>query len=170
MVIGILFCGFLLAVFGVYFIAPKTPKPPKNAMSLQAMEEYFGQVVAAKRPPGLSVAVVKDGEIVYANGFGIINGVSMDPASSDTVYHWWSMTKIPTAIAVMQLHERSVIDIDDPINKYLPFFKVTYKGVEQKEITIRQILNHSAGLPDAIPELITWLHMKEIQPLTKLNW
>jgi len=146
MVIGLIFFGFLLAVFGIYFIAPKTPKPPKNAMGIQAMEEYFEQVVAAERPPGLSVAVVKDGEIVTANGFGIIDGASMEPASSDTVYHWWSMTKIPTAIAVMQLHERGVIDVEDPINEYLPFFKVTYKGVQQKEITIRQLLHHQFSL------------------------
>ena len=77
------------------------------------------------------------------------------------------MTKIPTAVAVMQLHERGFLDIDDPISNYLPYFKVTYKGAEQANISIRQVLNHTAGLSNAMPELITWLHSEGDPPVNQ---
>lgn len=106
MVLGIFVGAIILFGLGLYILMPKTPQPPKNITSVRELEAYFEKVVAANRPPGLSVAVVKDGEFAYANGFGIIDGAKHTPASKDTIYHWWSMTKIPTAIAVMQLHER----------------------------------------------------------------
>ena len=77
------------------------------------------------------------------------------------------MTKIPTAVAVMQLHERRSLDIDDPIRDYLPYFEVTYRGAEQEGISIRQVLNHTAGLPNAMPELITWLHSEGDPPVNQ---
>jgi CubicO group peptidase (beta-lactamase class C family) len=160
MTIVILIGVLVVTGLGLYILKPKAPKPPENINSVSELEDYLEQVVAAKHPPGLSVAVVKDGEVVYANGFGIADEPRNKIASKDTIYHWWSMTKVPTAVAVVQLHERGFLDIDDPISKYVPFFKVTYDGVERANISIRQVLNHTAGLPNAIPELITWLHME----------
>ena len=112
MVIGILVGVFVVAGLGLYFLMPKTPKPPENIKGVSELEDYLEQVVAAGRAPGLSVAVVKDGEFVYANGFGVADGPRNVKATKDTVYHWWSMTKIPTAVAVMQLRERGLLDID----------------------------------------------------------
>lgn len=167
MAIGILIGVFVVACLGLYIMLPKAPKPPEKINSVSELEDYLEQVVTAEHPPGLSVAVVKDGEVVYANGFGVADGPRNDIASKDTIYHWWSMTKIPTAVAVMQLHERGLLDIDDSISNYLPFFKVTYDGVEQTDISIRQVLNHTGGLSNAIPELITWLHMEGEPPVNQ---
>jgi len=154
--------GLVLVVIasGLYLLMPKPPKDEEEIEYIAELEEYFNKVVAAGRPPGLSVAVVKGDQIVYANGFGILDGVSGDPAYEDAVYHWWSMTKVPTAVAVMQLQERGDLDIDDPITDYLPFFEVAYQNELRQDITIRQILNHSAGLTDPVPALITWLHLE----------
>ena len=160
MVIGILIAILVITGIGLYIAMPKAPKSASEIRTVAQLDTYLETVVAAEHPPGLSVAVVKDGQIVYANGFGVADGPKSVPASKDSVYHWWSMTKIPTAVAVMQLHERGLLDIDDPIRTHLPFFKVTYDGVEQQQITIRQVLNHSAGLANAVPELITWLHLE----------
>ena len=160
MFFGILIAVLIIAGIGLYIMMPKTPKITENIESVSDLEAYLESVVAAERPPGLSVAVVKDGQMIYANGFGVADGPQNIPAMQDTVYHWWSMTKIPTAVAVMQLHERGQLNIDDPISDYLPFFKGSFKGVDQPQITIRQVLNHSAGLSNAVPELITWLHLE----------
>lgn len=159
MAIGIMVGVLVLAGLGLYILMPKTPKPPKNIKGVGQLENYLEQVVAVGRPPGLSVAVVKDGEVIYANGFGVADGPRNVSTTKDTVYHWWSMTKIPTAVAVMQLHERGLLNIDDPLKKYLPYFVVTYKGVEQADVSIRQVLNHTSGLSNAMPELVTWLHL-----------
>jgi CubicO group peptidase (beta-lactamase class C family) len=167
MVVGILVGALLILVLGLYFLKPKSPKPSASIDTVDEMDDYLQRVVAAQHPPGLSAAVVKDGELVYANGFGAADGPRDLKATKDTVYHWWSMTKIPTAVAVMQLHERGLLDIDDPISNYLPFFNVTYKESEQPKISIRQVLNHSSGLPDAMPELVTWLHSEGEPPLNQ---
>ena len=162
----------LVAILGaasllLYILKPRTPKPPRPIDSINTLEEYFEQVVAAQHPPGLSVAVVKDGEILYANGFGTADGPRNVGATKDTVYHWWSMTKIPTAVAVMQLQEKGLLHIDDPVADYLPFFTVTYQGSEQAAVTIRQLLNHSAGMSNAAPEIFTWLHQEGDPPLNQ---
>jgi CubicO group peptidase (beta-lactamase class C family) len=160
MIIGLFLGVILLVGLGLYIVMPKPPKPPDNINTIGELEAYLEQVVAVGRPPGLSVAVVKDGEIVYANGFGIADSPRNIVASKDTIYHWWSMTKIPTAVAIMQLHERGQLDVNDPVKNYLPYFIVYLDGKEYENITIRQLLNHSSGLPDAVPELFTWVHLE----------
>ena len=98
MTIGILVGVLIVVGLGIYIVKPKTPKPPEKIHSVSELENYLEQVVNAKHPPGISVAVVKGGEVVYANGFGVADGPRNVMATKDTVYHWWSMTKIPTAI------------------------------------------------------------------------
>jgi len=128
MVIAVLVGLLIAAGVGLYVLMPKAPKPPAKLTDVDDLETYLQRVVAAERPPGLSVAVVKDGQMVYANGFGIADGPRNVKTTSDTVYHWWSMTKIPTAVAVLQLHERGLLDIDDRVSDYLPYFTVTYNS------------------------------------------
>ena len=90
------------------------------------LESYLDRLVSSGNPPGLSLVVVKDGNIVYNNAFGYADGPNRVKADTDTVYHWWSMTKIPTAIAIMQLREQGKLDLDDAVTEYLPWFDVTY--------------------------------------------
>lgn len=95
MVIGIFVGVFVVVGLGLYIMMPKTPKPQENINSVSELEDYLEQVFAAGRSPGLSVAVVKDDEVVYANGFGVADGPKNLIAPKETIYHWWSMTKSP---------------------------------------------------------------------------
>ena len=104
------------------------------------------------------MVVLKDGAVVYDKGFGVADGPNGVPISEDSIYAWFSITKIPTAIAILQLHEQGLLDIDDPVSDYVPFFEVTYPSVNSPEITIRQLLNHSSGLPNNLPDVATWIH------------
>lgn len=70
--------------------------------------------------------VVKDGEVVYSSAFGFADGPRNIKATPETVYHWWSMTKIPTAIAIIQLREQGELNLDDEVTTYLPWFEVKY--------------------------------------------
>jgi len=74
------------------------------------------------------------------------------------VYGWWSMTKLVTAVAVLQLQEQGKLNIDDPVVTYLPFFSVTSPAAAREPITIRQLLNHSSGIPNNAPALVGWIH------------
>jgi CubicO group peptidase (beta-lactamase class C family) len=143
---------------GLYTFAPHAPATPEQDMNTAELEAYLNRLVASGNPPGLSLVVVRDGEVVYKNAFGLADGPRNIKATPDTIYHWWSMTKIPTAIAVMQLQEQGKLDIKDEVTKYLPWFEVKYPSGTGTAITIHNLLQHSSGLPDAIPAMIGWVH------------
>lgn len=148
----------LLLISGLYAFAPHPPSTPKRVKNVAEMESYIKQLVESGSPPGLSVVVVKDGTIVYNRAFGFADAPRGEVATPTTVYHWWSMTKIPTAIAVMQLQEQGKLELDDAITKYLPWFEVNYPSSNSPAITVRNLLQHTSGLPDTMPAMIGWVH------------
>jgi CubicO group peptidase (beta-lactamase class C family)/D-alanyl-D-alanine dipeptidase len=94
--------------------------------------------------PALSIALVEDDEVVWAEGFGMQDPDAGVPASAETVYRVGSVSKLFTDIAVVQLVERGELDLDTPIQAYLPDFAPTNNsGVD---ITLRQLMSHRSGL------------------------
>jgi len=98
--------------------------------------------------PGVSVAVVKDGEPVYAQAFGVKNVETGEPVTVRSLFHMASVTKTFVATAVMQLWEQGKVDLDAPLVQYLPYFKM--RDLRYKEITVAQMLNHTSGMPDVM--------------------
>jgi D-alanyl-D-alanine carboxypeptidase len=160
-VIGI-FIAVLVVLIGVGYLTlvARPLKPPQAVRDLAELEAYLDDLTGhnADSPPGLSLVVVKDGEIVYQKGFGLADGPRNIPATAGTVYNQWSMVKPITAVAVLQLHEQGLLDIDDPVADYLPFFEVQYPSEGSETITIRHLLNHSSGLRNNSPEIVGWIH------------
>ena len=148
----------VIVVVGLYAFAPHPPRAPKQVNNVAELESYLERLVSSGNPPGLSLVVVKDGNIVYNNAFGYADGPNGVKTNTDTVYHWWSMTKIPTAVAIMQLREQGKLNLDDPVTKYLPWFEVTYPSDSSPVITVRHLLQHTSGLPDTVPAIIGWVH------------
>ena len=150
----------ILAIAGYALLVPRPLVPPETISNLTELESYLQDLTGhnADSPPGLSLVVVKDGEIAYQEGFGLADGPRNIPATSETVYNYWSMTKIVTAVAVFQLQERDLLSIDDPVSDYLPFFDVEYPSSSSATITLRHLLNHSSGLPNNVPEILSWIH------------
>ena len=164
-VIGIIIAVFVVLIGVAYLtLAPKPLKPPQEVSSLAELEAYLDDLTGfnADSPPGLSLVVVKGGEIVYQEGFGLADGPQNIPATADTVYNQWSMVKPMTAVAVLQLHEQGLLDIDDPVANYLPFFDVQYPSESSETVTIRHLLNHSSGLGDAGLAMIDWIHIADV--------
>ncbi len=143
---------------GLYLLAPHPPRTPKQVADVAELETYLQALTEAGDPPSLSLAVVKEGELVYSGAFGLADGGKEIAATPDTVYHWWSMTKMATAVSILQLHEQGKLNLDDPVSDYLPFFTVEYPSPDSPPITIRHLLNHTSGLPDTIPAMIGWVH------------
>ncbi len=146
---------------GLFLLAPHPPRTPKHVADVAELETYLQTLTTAGDPPGLSLAVMKEGELVYSGAFGLANRVNGTMATPDTVYHWWSMTKMATAVAILQLHEQGKLDIDDPVSDYLPFFEVEYPSPDSPPISIRHLLNHTSGLPDSMPAMIGWMHPED---------
>ena len=160
-IIGIIIV-LLVVVFGVAYLAlnPRALKPPETVSSLAELESYLEDLAGhnVDSPPGLSLVVAKDGEIVYQKGFGMADGPKNIPATADTVYNTFSMVKSMTAAAILQLQEQGLLNIDDPVADYLPFFEVQYPSESSEIVTIRHLLNHSSGLSNNVPEVFSWIH------------
>ncbi len=90
----------------------------------------------------MSIAVVHGDELVYTYAYGQANPVAGIPADTQTIYSFGSMTKVFTASALMQLVEQGRVDLDAWPGKYIPEFPEHWK------VTVRQLLDHSACLPD----------------------
>jgi D-alanyl-D-alanine carboxypeptidase len=92
--------------------------------------------------PGAGVAIVVDGEIVFAGGIGSTDLAGHEPLPDDARFYIYSVTKTLEAAIVLQLAERSELDLDAAIQRYLPELPIA------TPLTIRQVLSHTAGLPD----------------------
>lgn len=150
---------FALETIGANIQRRKPPKPPEIVADIGTLEAYLQQLIAVESPPGLSLVVIKDGKIVYNKSFGLADGPNNIPATPNTVYRWMSMTKIATAIAILQLHERGLLNIDYRVHDYLPFFKMQPGPETNNIITIRNLLNHSSGIVNPLA-VLGWLHIE----------
>ena len=103
--------------------------------------------MSANSVPGLSAAVVLEGEPRWAQGFGMADLENSSPATSSTLFRLGSISKPITAVAVLQLWERGKLDLDAPVQKYCPEFP-------QKELPIatRQLLGHLGGIRHYNPD------------------
>jgi CubicO group peptidase (beta-lactamase class C family) len=148
----------LIAGATLALLQPRPPQPPGNPASAADLDHYIDALAAYGTPPSLSVVVVRNGQVVYQRAAGLADGPHRIAATPQTVYGWWSMTKLLTAAAIFQLQEQGKLKLDDPVLRYLPFFAVTYPSAGGSPITIRHLLNHSSGLPDNVPALVGWIH------------
>ena len=129
-----------------------SPSPLAPAGRLQAVLDLS----IRKQVPGLSVALVDAAGLRWSAGIGLADLRTLTPATAQTIYPWFSMTKIATATAVMQLVDRGMVDLDVPAARYVPEFTPAPHRASDPPVTVRQLLNHSAGLPNPVP--ITWVH------------
>ncbi|MBL9139340.1 MAG: beta-lactamase family protein [Verrucomicrobiales bacterium] len=102
---------------------------------------------------GVSVALVEGSTVVWADGFGFADKSRRRPTSSNTVYRVGSISKLFTAIAAMQLSEQGRLDIDVPIDRYVPDFRSVHPDPTRipEPITARQLMCHRSGLVREAP-------------------
>lgn len=105
------------------------------------VDDYIRERMQKRHIPGLSLAVIKDGQVALARGYGLAN-VELDvPATPETVYPLYSVTKTFTATAVMMLVEEGKLALDDRVRQHLPKLPEAWDAV-----TVRQLLNHTSGI------------------------
>lgn len=107
-----------------------------------AIDDYFKLTMQKRRIPGLALAVVKNGEIVKAQGYGIANLETDTPVKPETVFELASITKQFTATAIMMLVEEGRVGLNDKISKFLKETPDSWK-----DMTVRHLLTHTSGLP-----------------------
>ena len=110
------------------------------------LEATIAQVLDRWPSAGLAVAVVADGALAWFHGHGLADVAAKAPISEQTVFRIASITKTFTAIAVMQLWEQGLVDLDAPANDYLRTFRLVPMKSNLRPATVRHLLTHTAGV------------------------
>jgi CubicO group peptidase (beta-lactamase class C family) len=125
-------------------VEPEPCTPLENAVHDQIRRSHI---------PGMSVAVVRHDRLLWASGHGQADLATGAPATPETNYLWFSMTKIATATAALALAASGRLDLDAPVREYVPAYPAADVTPQP---TVRQLLNHTAGA--ANPPPIRWVH------------
>ncbi len=132
---------------------PTAPKPAAAPTDVAAkIDEYlggFGRRYGEAFKFHGSVAVVREGELVYARGLGVTDLKTPEAVSADTRFKVGSLTQQLTAIAILQLRDAGKLELDDPIRKHLR----DYPRIGDT-ITLRQLLSHTSGIPNYTEDLV----------------
>src|SRR5688572_4955139 len=133
-------CAWLLA----YLLAASSAVAQTGTLATETqakIESAVAKFMAETLTPGVSTAVVQDGELVWSAGFGMADLENSVPATSNTLYRLASISKPLTATAAMALWEHGKLDLDSPVQKYCPAFP-------QKPwpVTTRQLLGNLGGI------------------------
>ena len=136
----------LIAILSLLCLSAGTTAQNKPDRYKEQLEPVIKQVMQQARMPGFAIAVVEDQRIVYSAAFGLKNLISKEAMSESSLFHMASITKPFVATSIVQLWERGKIDLDAPVVKYLPYFRLADE--RYKQITVRQMLNHTSGMPD----------------------
>jgi CubicO group peptidase (beta-lactamase class C family) len=147
----------LLFVFHTAVPAQLSVALDKNDPELRAiLTEIEADAETARvqvKIPGMSVVIVYGDDVLLAKGFGYADLEKKIPADPQTVYRIGSITKAFTALMLMQLRDAGKLHLDDPIEKYLPEFKIKSRFPDARPATFRQVAAHYSGLPREPPML-----------------
>jgi CubicO group peptidase (beta-lactamase class C family) len=137
---------------------PSSPTPSGEQSAIRGtaderdVKAFLDEVLARRLEdydiPGATVSVVKDGEVLFAEGYGWADVDKVEPVvAGETLFKIASISKLFTAVAVMQLAEEGKLDLDKDVNAYLDDIQVpaTYAG---RPVTLRHLLTHTAGFED----------------------
>ena len=139
-----LLVGAVVALIFRVFVRRASAKPASNSGSYDAIDAYVEEQMHRLKIPGASLAIVEGGEIVHLRGFGRARPGGEAP-TPQTPFVLGSTTKSFTALAVMQLVEAGKIELDAPVQRYLPWFRVADPEASA-QITVRHLLNQTSGM------------------------
>ncbi|MDQ3801246.1 MAG: serine hydrolase [Acidobacteriota bacterium] len=120
---------------------------PKTAQSASELEKIIPRLMKDGEVPGLSVAIIRNAEVVWQRGFGVKNAGTKEPVDDGTVFEAASLSKPVFAYAVLKMVEDGKLDLDAPLNKYLPSAYIE-NDARLNAITARRVLSHTTGFPN----------------------
>lgn len=132
---------FILIFFCFLFYTQILYSQKNDIETFKKLSEYLQTYIDFKRIPSISAGVYKKGKIFWLDAKGLIDLENFVPARNTSLYRIASITKSITAVAVMQLYEKGLIDLDAEINTYVPYFPK-----KKWKLTVRHILNHTGGI------------------------
>ena len=143
---GYLRVSLILFILSFFIYSSLTAKKIEQKTSLKDFPEFVDEIMKEWKVPGLAIAIVKDREVIFSEGFGfrdVKRGLKVSP---QTIFAIGSCTKAFTATCVGMLVDEEKLDWDKPVREYLPSFKL-YDLFATERMTPRDLVCHRSGLP-----------------------
>jgi CubicO group peptidase (beta-lactamase class C family) len=142
--------------------------PPSLERTFKELAAFYESGLREHHIVGSSLLVVKGDQVLFRSTYGLANVEEKRPVAEGTIFHWASITKTFTSIAFMQLEERGLVDLDDPVAKYVPEIRGVHDPFgDTSEITLRHLMSHSAGFRDPT---WPWGGDEDWHPFEPLHW
>ncbi len=144
--------SFVLLLSGCAGPPPRPMNIARNdyAPAKQYLAAVIKQDMAKYDVKGLSIALIDDQKVVWAEGFGYADVANQVPATADTVYRIGSISKLVTATEIMRLAEQGKVELDNAVTAYVPEFSIHNRFADSKPVTLRALLAHHSGLPSNV--------------------
>ena len=141
---------FIIPAILLSLLVQSCTREPQEETLATILEREIPRLMEAANVPGISMAVVQDGQIFWKKTFGVRSRDTNEPVDEDTMFEAASLTKTVTAYAAMRLVERDELDLDRPLFEYHPNneYPQLAKDERYKKITARLVLTHTTGLPN----------------------
>jgi len=110
------------------------------------LDDLIPDLISLHDIPGASIALIKNGDVVWSKGYGYQDLEEDEPVNADTLFRAESITKSITAWGVMNLVEKGYIGLDDPLDKHLTSWQLPETEYSEEAVAIRQLLSHSSGI------------------------
>lgn len=120
----------------------------KKESAIERLKKNVPELMKEARIPGLSLALIRGGKLVWSQGFGVKNSETKEAVDGDTIFEAASLSKPVVAYAVLKLVDAGKIDLDVPLNKYLPGNYDAGDDARINQITTRNVLSHTSGFPN----------------------
>ncbi len=131
---------------GLIMTSPNAQTKSRVDDAYKGFQSFYRAQLQKHGIVGSSFMLIHDNQIIAKEFYGTANLEKQQKVDEETIYHWASITKTFTGIAIMQLRDRGLLKLDDPIVNYLPELREVHNPFgKMDEITIRHLLSHSAG-------------------------
>jgi CubicO group peptidase (beta-lactamase class C family) len=164
-------CGWAICPLLLLSVSPVRGQNPQSdtvPAGWPGLVEAFDSYAVADSVVGASVLITQHGRVIAHHERGLADRQRREPVDERTIYHWASITKTLTAIAIMQLRDRGRLTLDDKVTNYVPELRRMHNPFGSMDaITIRMLLSHTAGFQNP-----TWPYKagKPWEPFEPTGW
>lgn len=147
----------LLSIFTLFFTSSisaqysksaTTKRSTTNSLAIDRLKKDIPNLMKQADVPGMSVALIQNGKLVWSDVFGVKNAETREPVTQDTIFEAASLSKPVVAYTVLKLIDEGKMDLDTPLNKYLGNNYDVGDNPRLNFITARRILSHTSGFPN----------------------
>lgn len=144
------------ALVAALALLPASFTPLAAQAAPREVDAYVTQALRRFNQPGVAIAVVKEGKVVFQQGWGVRAVGRPEPVTAQSVFQVASNSKAVTAAALAILVDEGKLRWDDPVTRYLPWFRLGGDAYVSREFTVRDLLLHRSGLSLGAGDLLWW--------------